>query len=186
MPELVGPEGTLSVRGKNDRALLAAMPLRHLASARALCEEEGSVVLPAGSPGALDETPMETPVLFIATEAGDDELPAATWGGTFAGRVAYEPGEPLPGTLPPTWLDEHGWRPDDVARSPNASPPNDSDDDDDRDDDDLVGPQSFFRINGLSPLPRSEWIYANELVPKQRRGGRTFVPRTPELIARPD
>ena len=30
--------------------------------------------------------------------------------------------------------------------------------------------------------PQRAWVFANELVPKQQRGGRTFVPRTPRLI----
>ena len=44
-------------------------------------------------------------------------------------------------------------------------------------DEDAVGPQSFFRVSGLSPLPRAEWVFANELVPKQQRRGRAFIPR---------
>jgi hypothetical protein len=41
-------------------------------------------------------------------------------------------------------------------------------------------------VSGLGPLPREEWVFANELVPKQRRGGRTFEPHAPVLVARPD
>jgi hypothetical protein len=60
----------------------------------------------------------------------------------------------------------------------------DEDDEDEEDeDDDLPGPQSFLRVTALAPIPRDRWIFANELVPKQRRGGRSFVPPVPRLIA---
>jgi peptidoglycan hydrolase-like protein with peptidoglycan-binding domain len=166
----------------NDRALLVAMPLRHLDAADA--SEGPTVTLPAGGPGDLDDTPPGTPVLVIATEAGDAEVPAATWSATFQGRVRYEPGSPWPPDVPPTWVEEHP-----APEPPTADvvhPDEDEDEDDDEEDDEAVGPQSFFRISGLARVPRSDWVFANELVPKQERGGRTFVPRAPRLIARPD
>ena len=49
-------------------------------------------------------------------------------------------------------------------------------------DEEPVGPQSFFRIAQLARSPREEWIFANELVPKQQRGGRSFLPRAPTAI----
>jgi hypothetical protein len=161
------------------------MPLRHLVAARRIAERAGFTVLPAGGPGALGATAPATPVLIIATEPGDAGVPAATWTATFEGRVDHEPGDPWPEGVPGTWLEEHGLR---AAERPQgtSSIPADADDDGDDDDDERVGPQSFFRVGGLRPLPRSEWVFANELVPKQRRGGRTFEPRAPVLVARPD
>jgi hypothetical protein len=177
----------LSARDETDRALLVAMPLRHLEVARGIAENAGSAVLPAVGPGALDETAPGTPVLIIATEPDDAAVPAATWTAIFGGRVEHEPGDPWPDGLPGTWLEEHGDR---AAERPRSAPPlpgdaND-DDEDDEDDDERVGPQSFFRVSGLGPLPRSHWVFANELVPKQRRGGRTFEPHVPVLVARPN
>jgi hypothetical protein len=172
------------------------MPLLHLEPARARCESQGTAVLPAGGPGDLDEVPTGSRVLLIATDAGDAEIPAATWTARFEGRVAHAPGEPFPAGIPETWVEEHGDR--DEGPVPTSDPPRTTVDDDefeddefdddefDDDDEDAVGPQSFFRVSGLSPLPRAEWVFANELVPKQQRRGRSFIPRTPRLIDVPD
>jgi hypothetical protein len=176
-----------------ERALLVAMPRRHLEPAKERCEAEGAAVLPAGGPGDLDVAPTGTAVLLIATDAGGAEIPAATWRGRFEGRVAYSSGDPFPTGLPETWLEEHAGS---TATPASAAPPPadptvegsdlDDEDDDEPDDDEAVGPQSFFRVSDLAPMSRSEWIFSNELVPKQERGGRAFVPRTPRLIALPD
>jgi hypothetical protein len=164
-----------------DRALLIAMPLRHLESAA----QTGATTLPAGGPGDLDTVPAGLPVVVIATDAGDAEVPAATWRATFVARVPYEPGDPYPEGIPPTWRAEHGDAP---AASPAAAdPPTGADDaDDDDEDGDLPGPQSFLAVTDLAPLPRSAWLFANELVGKQARGGRTFRPREPTLVTLPD
>jgi hypothetical protein len=188
MTRTIAGDGTLSAREEVDRALLVAMPLRHLEAARRIAESADSAILPAGGPGALDEAAPGSQVLIIATEPDGAGVPAATWTATFGGRVDHEPGDPWPEGLPGTWLEEHGHR---AAERPQGASPipadaNDEDDDDDDDDDERVGPQSFFRVSGLGPLPREEWVFANELVPKQRRGGRTFEPHAPVLVSRPD
>ena len=172
----------------NEEALLVAMPLRHLERAGARAEAEGSVVLPAGGPGDLDDTLTGTQVLLIATEAGDAEVPAATWNARFEGRVAHTTGEPLPAGLPETWLEERAGSPAQSTRDGLLldDDTDDGEDDGDPDDDMTIGPQSFFRVSALSPMPRADWIFSNELVPKQQRDGRTFVPRTPRLITLPD
>lgn len=173
---------------ENERALLVAMPLRHLASAHAAQGTQGSVVMPAGGPGALDETPLDTPVLFFAIDAGEAEVPAATWVATYAGRVGHEPEVGWPDGLPPTWLDEHPPTVDVIvtAEADQTGRDDELEDDDEEEDVEVLGPQSFFRVRALSPLPRAEWIFANELVAKQQRKGRTFLPRAPRLIVRPD
>jgi hypothetical protein len=172
MPD-IGPESSL----------VLAMPLRHLQAGATTCETDGSVVLPAGGPGDLDEAPPGVRVLVIATEAGDAEVPAATWTAVFAGRVAYATGDPWPAGLPTTWAEEHGEpEPPPAALLPDDSEIDDDEDEDDEDDDDLPGPQSFLRVTGLAPMTRDRWIFANELVAKQRRGGRSFVPHVPRLI----
>lgn len=175
-----------------ERALLVAMPLRHLEPARARCEADGSAVLPAGGPGDLDAAPPGVRVLIIATDAGDSAPPAVTWRATFEGRIEHTSSDPFPPGLPETWLEEHAGST--AAPSPDDAPPLGGTDPEDQDenegeddpDDEVVGPQSFFRVSDLAPMSRSEWIYSNELVPKQERGGRTFVPRTPRLIVVPD
>jgi hypothetical protein len=162
---------------EHDRALVTAMPLRHLEAARGVCEERGLVTLPAGGPGDLGATPEGTTVLLIATEAGDLEVPAATWRAVFGARVAYATGDPWPDGLPATWTAEHPTP--GGASGQHASTDHE---DDDENDEREIGPQSFFEVRQLGPSPRDSWVYANELVPKQLRGGRTFVPRTPRLI----
>jgi hypothetical protein len=182
-------EAKLSENDDAGRILLVAMPLRHLEAAREIADQAGSVVLPAGGPGDLDATALGTHVLVIVTEPGDARVPAATWSAAFGGRVDHDAGDPWPEGLPPTWLDEHGHRGERDDATPRPEKPHDAadaDDDEEKDDEaDVVGPQSFFRVSGLRPLPQSEWVFANELVPKQRRRGRTFVPRVPVLVAAP-
>jgi hypothetical protein len=164
----------------NDRALVVAMPLRHLEAARTECERTGSSTLPAGGPGDLDAAPPGTTVLVIATDAGDAEVAAATWRGVFEARVAHEPGDPWPSGLPVTWVEE---RSELERRIPNDGAHVALGDEEDEDEDEEgVGPQSFFRVRELAPSPRGAWIHANELVPKQQRGGRTFLPHTPRLV----
>jgi hypothetical protein len=40
-------------------------------------------------------------------------------------------------------------------------------------------------VEDLRELPMQEWVFTNELVGKQRRGGRTFFPRVPTLVRPP-
>ena len=173
----------MSADAGNDRALLVAMPARHLEAARLVCDEAGVVTLPAGGPGDLDDATDGLTVLVIVTEAGEAEVPAATWRAVFEAGVSHRPGDPWPQGLPATWIKEHaetGAPPMEAVQPPDDDDEGDEDDEDD--DEDLVGPQSFFRVRELVPSPKHEWVHANELVPKQQRGGRTFVPRTPRLI----
>jgi len=174
-----------SVADQIERALIVSMPLRHLEAASSVCQASGSVVLPAGGPGDLDEALGGSLVLLIAIEAGDREVPAATWAATFEERIPHAPGDPLPSSLPASWIDEHGRRTVLTDASDPVGSARDDDDDDEDDDEEIAGTQSFFRVSALTTLPREEWVFANELVPKQQRGGRSFAPRTPRLIARP-
>jgi hypothetical protein len=172
-----------------DRALLIAIPLHHLES---LVDAGGPVLLPAGGRGDLDAAAPGTPVLVMPTETDDNRASAATWRATFVRRVPYEPGSPWPDGLPASWTAEHPV--------PEPAPPDDEDDDeddefwDDEDDEDEEDDeddedddvQSFLEVTDLGPLPRQEWVFANELVPKQARRGRFFQPRVPILVPLPD
>jgi hypothetical protein len=128
-------------------------------------------------------------VLVIETE-DDEAAPAATWRAVFDGRVPHVPGEPWPPGLPQTWTEERriagdAAAADDVEDAGDDDPLEDLEDLEDLDEDDedgSIGPQSFFRVRMLEPMPQSDWVFANELVPKQERRGRTFVPRTPRSI----
>ena len=170
----------------DERALLMAIPLRHLASSAeaSATVPTGTSILPAGGPGDSDAASSGMPLIVIATDAGDAEVPAATWRATFVRRVPYEAGSPWPAGLPSTWVEEHH-----VAAPVTTTPPTDEDDDEDEDawdDEDDVGPQSFLEVSGLIELPRADWLFTNELVRKQARGGRTYRPRVPTLVDLPD
>ena len=169
-------EATDQVTDGTDLALVLAVPGRHLASAAEGCRERGWTVLPAGGPGDLDRVPRGTRVLVIVSD-DLERMPGATWSAVFTERIAHEAPEALPDGVPATWAAEHAGVPDDVVAEP---PPTDPDDD--HDDADAVGPQAFLRVTDLAPLPRERWVHANELVPKQGRGGRAFLPRTPRLV----
>lgn len=164
----------------DEQALLIAMPLRHLESAMTAGPR---VVLPAGGPGDLDAATPRMRVVVIATEAGDDEVPAATWGATFVRRVPYEPGSPWPEAVPVTWLAEHDPSELDAVGSRTQD---DDPDDDPGDDEDVVGPQSFLEVEHLNTLRRRSWLFTNELVRKQARRGRSFRPREPTIVDLPD
>ena len=163
----------------DDRALLIAIPERHLESLGALAE--GPTVLPAGGVGDLDAASAGMPVFVMATDTDHGDVPAATWRATFLARVPYEPGAPWPEGLPPTWVEEH----QPVDADDEAVLVDDVDEDDDEDDDDL-GPQTFLAVDGLERLSRESWLFTNELVRKQARRGRSFRPRIPTMVDVPD
>jgi hypothetical protein len=162
------------VDGTEDHVLVVALPRRHLGAAEAVARDQGRVTIPAGGPGDLDRTPPGTEVLVIVT--GPDEVPASTWHAVFVERLD-PPAGTVPDGLPPTWVEEHGAA---AAAAMSAVVT-----DEDNDDDDRVGPQAFFVVEALAELPKHDWVFANELVRKQDRGGRAFVPRAPRLIRRP-
>jgi len=166
----------------DERALLLGMPLVHLRSAAETCERHDRVVLPAGGPGDLDRTAPGATVLLMASDAGEDEVSAATWAARFVGRVHYEPGDPLPTMLPATWVET---READALAMPDEPAEVNEEDEDDEDEEDRLGPQSFLVVEELRELPMQEWVFTNELVGKQHRGGRTFFPRVPTLVRPP-
>jgi hypothetical protein len=158
----------------DDRVLVAGLPSRHLEGAIEMCRVAGRVVLPAGSPGDLDLAPPGTVVLLMIS--GQDAVPAATWRATLVRRI--EPADDIfPEGLPPSWLEDR-------LAADEPSPETDEEDEDDDEQDD-GGPQSYFEVERLEPLPKEGWVFANELVRKQERGGRAFFPRAPRLIHPP-
>jgi hypothetical protein len=169
----------------DERALLLGMPLVHLRSAAETCERHDRVVLPAGGPGDLDRAAPGATVLLMASDAGEDEVSAATWAARFVGRVHYEPGDPLPTMLPATWVETR--EADALAMPDERAEVNEDevDEDEDEDEEDRLGPQSFLVVEELRELPMQEWVFTNELVGKQHRGGRTFFPRVPTLVRPP-
>lgn len=174
-----------------ERALLVGMPSAHLRSALEVCERHGRVVLPAGGPGDLDRTATGALVLLMDTGADEDSASAATWAARYVGRLAFDLEDPTPAMLPPSWIEEHeaDLRAARDARTSEAADPSapegDDDDEEADDEDDAIGPQAFFVVEDLHELPMQEWVFTNELVGKQARGGRTFFPRVPTLVRQP-
>jgi len=165
-----------------ERALLVGMPLVHLRSAAEICERHGRVVLPAGEPGDLDRASPGALVLLMDTSVEEDAASAATWAARFVGRLAFDLDDPLPSLAPPSWIEEHEADLRGALDARSAVEPGDADDEDD---DEAIGPQAFFVVEDLRELPMQEWVFTNELVGKQRRGGRTFFPRVPTLVRPP-
>ena len=166
----------MNVGGEEERALLAGLPLRHLDPAVEVCRAHGRVTIPAGSPGDLDEATPGMDVLLMIS--GDDAVPAVTWRATFVRRVTPVGADQLPDMLPTSWLEDRREATDVTRRDDDPREDEGEEDDDD-------GPQSFFEVERLEPLPKHDWIFANELVHKQERRGRAFFPRAPRLIRRP-
>ena len=171
-------------------AILAAVPLRHLRSGLEVCAERGRVALPtAGRADLAAALPGDTVYLY-AYQVGDRPVPAATWRGELVRVVDAEDGEhPVPGLTPPTWREERVAA--DVATGPVLEPTDDdaADDDAEADDDDLAGAgptEVFLEVEALRELDRREWMFTNELVRKQDRGARTFVPLAPVRVLLPD
>ena len=162
-----------------ERVLLVGLPLRHLIEAAGICASRGAVVLPAGGAGDLSLAERGTEVLFIASEAGEREVPAATWSAELVGIVPAGP-DAFPDGLPEGWVEERQVAPPPVPVVP-RSPFGDQDDEPRSTD----AEQSYFEVRSLTELPKAEWIFVNELVPKQERGGRSYFPRTPRLVERP-
>ena len=172
-------------------AILAAVPLRHLRSGLEVCAEHGRVALPAAGRADLADAGPGDAVYLYAYQVGDRPVPAATWRGELVRVVETEDGEhPEPDLTPPTWREERVA--DDIVPDRDREPTDDAAADEDPstdDDDDLagVGPTKvFLEVEGLRELDRSAWVFTNELVRKQDRGARTFVPLAPVRVLLPD
>jgi hypothetical protein len=161
--------------------ILAAVPLRHLRSALEICAERGRVALPATGRGDLDEARPGDAVYLYAYQVGDRPVPAATWRATFVRAVAASDGDhPEPELTPPSWREDRIA----VDETPPPVPPDDPDDPDR-----LAGagpPELFLEVAELRELPKRDWLFTNELVRKQDRGARTFVPVAPIRVPLPE
>ena len=182
-PDATGPEPSDERFGLSDErlAILAAVPLRHLRSGLEVCARYGRVALPAAGRADLAAALPGDAVYLYAYQVGDRPVPAATWRGELVRVVeAEDGGHPVPDLTPPTWREERVAG--DIAIGDDAA-------DDDADDDDLVGAgptEVFLEVVALRELDRREWMFTNELVPKQDRGARTFVPLAPVRVLLPD
>jgi hypothetical protein len=163
-------------------AILAAVPLRHLRSGLEVCAERGRVALPAAGRADLTADLGEAVYLY-ANQVGDRPVPAATWLGRLVRVVEAEDGtHPEPDLTPPTWREER------LAAEMSPDPVPEPTDDEAADADDLSGAgptEVFLEVEDLRELDRADWVFTNELVRKQDRGARTFVPLTPVRVRLP-
>ncbi len=186
MPE--PPDATAPEPSDERFAILAAVPLRHLRSGLEVCARYGRVALPAAGRADLAAALPGDAVYLYAYQVGGRPVPAATWRGELVRVVEAEYGEhPEPDLTPPTWREERVAG--DIATDAEPEPIGDDAADDDSADDDLVGAgptEVFLEVVALRELDRREWMFTNELVPKQDRGARTFVPLAPVRVLLPD
>ena len=165
-------------------ALVISCPADDLSGAAAVLEQHSCALLPVGGLGHLGVAAGVATLLVVEVGA-EGPLPAVSWEGVLAPATPL--GDDLEQLLPASWRQRH---PDVYARCRGLSPvPPSSDapgwdpDDDDADDDGRT--QVFLPVTRLAQLPKGRWIFANELVSKQRREGRTFAPREPTIVELP-
>jgi hypothetical protein len=168
------------------RALLAAVPRRHLESALTVQHRRGRVALPALEVGDLRVAEPGTDVYLYAHGLDGRQLPAATWR---ARLLRWAPAEPDgrhadDGDLvPPSLLEEIR-----AAREVIASGPQDPVTTAGKEPEPLLagGEGAYFEVEGLEELAQRDWLFTNELVSKGDRGARYFMPRVPVLVRLPD
>ena len=160
-------------------ALAVSCPTDDLVGLRRVLAVQSLAMLPVGGVGDLGRAAGVDLVLIVEIGA-DGPKPAITWRALLG---TSSPLEPDPGSLLPTsWVKRHpdGYA---VARTPHPQVRSDAEL---WDDEDEPGPaQLFLPIRALKQLPRDQWLFANELVPKQRRAGRSFAPSTPTIVVVP-
>lgn len=181
--------GESRARGEQpDRALLAAVPRRHLESGLSVQRRRGRVALPALAVGDLRVAEPGTDVYIYAHADDGRQPPAATWRARLRRWASAEPDgrHPYDGDLvPPSLVEEMRVAREVIASSAEAAGtrgrgepeqlPADGE-----------GAGAYFEVEGLEELPKREWLFTNELVSKQERGSRYFMPSAPVLVRLPD
>lgn len=188
-PILIATMVESQTRGEQpDRALLAAVPRRHLESALAVQQRRGHVALPALEVGDLRVAEPGTEVYLYAHGEDGRQLPAATWRARLRRWAPAEPDgrHPDDGDLVPPSLVEEMRVAREVIASGSQEPVTTAGGEPEPL---LVGDESagaYFEVEGLEELPKRDWLFTNELVSKGDRGARYFMPRVPVLVRLPD
>ena len=186
--------------------LLLACPKADLEGAQALCARGGFAVLPAGGAGDLRLAPIGASLFIVDVDLGVDpnadheadlgsSRPVVRWHGRLGDQLPLDP-QRFSSLLPPTWMRRHPTAYE-QARNP-GRPAEETLSDSDPwerqweldgqpvpDDGESPGVQVFLPVIELEPLHTKDWIFTNELVPKQARRGRRFLPRIPTLVQLP-
>ena len=157
---------------------LVAMPLRHLAAARVRCASATGVVDAAGGrSGRARRRPPGVTVLVIATEAGDAEVPAATWRGDARGARATRAWRSASERTARTWVEEHARPEAGVASDDERGEAPDDDEDEDDGDDDDEDPMRWVRRR--SSASRARALTSRRWVPRT-----SWCPSSSEAAAR--
>lgn len=167
------------------QALLLAFPVEDLYAAVAVEDRHGMALLPSGAVGDL-ATCGTVDRLYLLEILPTGVAPAASWLATLLPSLALRDPDPSE-LLPETWRERHPHAyPAARGESGHLNAPAEIDPDDFPEAGEPDRQQVFLPVTRLAPIPRSEWLFTNELVRKQARGGRTFAPRVPTLITVPD
>lgn len=174
-------EGSEGRSGRSPRlALVACCPSDDLEGLVEVLRGSEVALLPVGGVGDLPEA-AGVDLLLVVEITEEGARPTITWRGLLSDRTPVDP-DPVT-LLPASWTSRH---PDAYLRSRHqraalAPVPEPWDDEDEP-----LPTQVFLPVVSLEAMDGDEWIFANELVPKQRREGRTFAPRVPTLVLLPD
>jgi len=164
--------------------LVLSCPSEDLASAAEVITAHGLALLPAGGEGDLGRA-VGLHLLYIVEISDDGPRSAVTWCADLGDSVPLSSPDPVD-VLPPSWVARH---PDAYSRSrtPDVRGSDHPTEAELWDDEDEPSPtQVFVPVTNLRSLPREQWIFTNELVRKQQRGGRRFAPRVPTMVALPE
>jgi hypothetical protein len=169
-------------QGSPPRALALSCPDVDLAGAESILATHGLALLPVGGHGDLDRAAAVT-TLFIIEVTDEGARSAVTWRADLAMYVPLNTPSPDQ-LLPPSWVSRY---PDAYAQARQPAVTDSASEAELWDDEDEPGHvQVFVPIDELVALPREQWVFTNELVPKQQRRGRRFAPRVPTLVDIPD
>ena len=164
--------------------LVLSCPSEDLASAAAVITAHGFALLPAGGEGDLGRA-AGLQLLYIVEVSDGGPRSAATWCAHLGNSVPLSSPDPAD-VLPPSWVTRH---PEAYSRSrtPDVGSGDGPSEAELWDDEDEPSPvQVFVPVTNLRTLPRDQWIFTNELVRKQQRGGRRFAPRVPTMVVVPE
>jgi hypothetical protein len=176
--------------------LLLACPKTDLEAAHALCLERGCAEFPAGGGGDLRIAPFGTWLFIVDVDLDDEDSPrpAARWRAQLGGKLPLD-AEQFYALLPSTWMARHPEayerarastrRTDDDGSKPDRWERQWELDGEPVPEEEATDTQVFLPVSELESLSPAEWIFTNEVVPKQARRGRRFLPRTPTLVQLP-
>lgn len=163
------------------QAVVVSCPAEDLAGIGEVLARRQVALMPVGGVGDLGLAAGIADLLIIEV-TDDGPRPAITWRAALGSTTPLD--VDLRELLPTSWLQRHPGAYE-RSREPTAHEPPTGDLAWEDADDDPAPVQLFVPLSALEPLPHDCWLFTNELVPKQRRGGRWFAPATPVVVPAP-